>query len=258
VLCRVDRFPYDRVRQAGRAPVVSLIKSVLAGGVHAGGWGVDESGLFTAALGLIPPWRVTGIEFDEPNSQLDLFLDFAVGARFECPAKDCDHVSCPVHDTADKTWRHMDFFQHKAFLHARLPRVRCPVHGVRQVEVSWARPGSGFTLLFEALAVQFARAMPIAKVAGTLREHDTLIWRILRHHVDAARACADYSAVRRVGMDETAAARGQDYVSIFADSDKGKVLFAAEGRDKATVEAFAQDLTGHGGLSRFLCKSEMI
>jgi transposase len=208
---------------------------------------MDESGLFTAALGLVRPWQVTRTEFDESGSRLDLFLNFPVGTRFRCPAKDCDQESCPVHDTADKTWRHMDFFQHKAFLHARLPRVRCPVHGVRQVEVSWARPGPGFTLLFEALAVQFARAMPMARVAQMLREHDTLIWRIVRHHVDAARACADHSKVRKVGMDETAAARGQDYVSIFADSEKGRALFAAEGRDKATVEAFAKDLTDHGG-----------
>lgn len=208
---------------------------------------MDESGLFTAALGLTAPWRVTRIEFDEQDSRLDLFLDFPRGARFPCPAKDCGEVSCPVHDTADKTWRHMDFFEHKAFLHARLPRVRCPVHGVRQAGVSWAREGSGFTLLFEALALQFAAAMPVARVAMMLREHDTRIWRILGHHVAAARACADYSGVRRVGMDETAAARGQDYVSIFADSDAGRVLFATEGRDKATVGAFADDLVAHGG-----------
>jgi transposase len=59
-----------------------------------------------------------------------------------------------VHDTVDKTWRHLDFFQHKALLHARLPRVRCPEHGVGQVSVPWARPGSGFTLLFPGAGAQ--------------------------------------------------------------------------------------------------------
>jgi transposase len=72
---------------------------------------------------------------------------FERGARFGCPAKDCAHGGWPVHDTVDKTWRHLDFFQHKALLHARLPRVHCPEHGVRQVSVPWARPGPGFTLL---------------------------------------------------------------------------------------------------------------
>jgi len=62
-----------------------------------------------------------------------------------------------VHDTVEKTWRHVDFFQDRALLHARLPQVRCPEHGVRQVSVPWARPGSGFTLLFEALVCSFRR-----------------------------------------------------------------------------------------------------
>jgi len=162
---------------------------------------MDELGLFTAALGLSAPWRVTRTEFD--GAQLDLYLDFSRGARFSCPARDCTHGACAVHDTADKTWRHMDFFQYKALLPARLPRVCCPEHGVRQVSVSWARPGSGFSMLFEALALTFATAMPVAKVAEMTREHDTRIWRVLEHHVGAARDREDFSAVTKVGMDET-------------------------------------------------------
>ena len=206
---------------------------------------MDELGLFTAALGLSAPWRVTRTEFD--GAQLDLYLDFSRGARFACPAKDCAQGDCAVHDTADKTWRHMDFFQYKALLHARLPRVSCPEHGVRQVSVSWARPGSGFTMLFEALTLTFATAMPVAKVAALTREHDTRIWRVLEHHVRAARDQQDFSRVTKVGMDETSARKGQDYVSIVADMELGRVLLATEGRDAATVARFAADLAEHGG-----------
>jgi transposase len=131
---------------------------------------MDELGLFTVALGLSGPWRVIRTEFDLEAAQLDLYLGFERGARFACPVKDCAHGECPVHDAVEKTWRHLDFFQHKAFLHARLPRVRCPEHGVRQLSVPWARPGSGFTLLFEALVLRFAAAMPMAKVAVMTRE----------------------------------------------------------------------------------------
>ena len=208
---------------------------------------MDELGLFTAALGLSGPWRVTRSEFDAEQTQLDLYLDFERGAGFGCPAKDCAQGSCPVHDAADKTWRHLDFFQHKALLHARLPRVRCPEHGVRQVSVPWARPGSGFTLLFEALVLTFAAAMPMAKVAAMTREHDTRIWRIVEHHVNAARDQLDCTGVTRVGMDETSARKGQDYISIFADLDARRVLFATEGRSADTVARFAADLVAHRG-----------
>ena len=208
---------------------------------------MDELGLFTAALGLSRPWRVSRTEFDPEQAQLDLYLDFERGARFGCPAKDCAHEGCEVHDTTDKTWRHLDFFQHKAFLHARAPRVRCPEHGVRQVSVPWARPGSGFTLLFEALVLSFAAAMPMAKVAAMTREHDTRIWRVVEHHVHAARDQLDCSGVRRVGVDETSARTGQDYISIFADMHARRVLFATEGRSADTVARFAADLADHGG-----------
>ena len=208
---------------------------------------MDELGLFTAALGLSGPWRVTRSEFVAEAAQLDLYLDFDRGARFVCPAKDCAHTSCPVHDSVEKTWRHLDFFQHKAFLHARLPRVRCPEHGVRQISVPWARPGSGFTLLFEALVLSFATAMPVAKVAAMTAEHDTRIWRVLEHHVLAARDQLDCSGVHRVGMDETSARKGQDYISIFADLDARRVIFATEDRSADTVARFAADLAAHGG-----------
>jgi len=209
--------------------------------------GLDLNGMFAAALGLAPPWRVTSVEFDQGAGRLDLGLDFPRGARFACPEQGCPEAACAVHDTAEKTWRHLDFFEHQAFLGARVPRVGCPEHGVHLVAVPWARPGSGFTLLFEVAMLTYAKQMPIAPLAQMAREHDTRIWRVIEHHVDAARSGMDFSEVDEVGMDETSARRGQDYVSIFMDLRQRRVMFATEGRDAATVGAFAADLEAHGG-----------
>ena len=79
------------------------------------------------------------------------------------------------------------------------------------------------------------------------REHDTRIWRVVEHHVHAARDQLDCTGVRRVGVDETSARRGQDDVSIFADMHARRVLFATEGRCADTVARFAADLAEHGG-----------
>ncbi len=95
--------------------------------------------------------------------------------------------------------------------------------------------------------LSFAGAMPMAKVAAMTREHDTRIWRVVEHHVLAARDQLDCSGVCRVGMDETSAAKGQDYISIFADLEARRVVFATEGRSSETVERFAADLVEHGG-----------
>jgi transposase len=206
---------------------------------------VTNLDLFQAALGLPEPWRVVRTEFDPNARRLDLHIDFPQGSRFVCP--EGDEPSCPVHDTADKTWRHLDFFQHRAYLHARVPRVRCPAHGVHQVAVPWAREGSGFTLLFEALAMELLAEMPVRAVAELVGEHDTRLWRVLHHYVGAARATLPMAEVATVGIDETSARRGHDYVSIFVDLRVPRVVYATEGKDAHTVERFAADLEAHGG-----------
>ena len=109
------------------------------------------------------------------------------------------------------------------------------------------RRGSGFTLLFEALAMTMMTSLPVAAVRSLIGEHDTRLWRVLHHYVDATRSRADYSRVTRVAFDETAARRGHDYVSLFVDLDGPRVLFVADGKDAATVEKFAADLAEHGG-----------
>jgi len=204
-----------------------------------------DTDLLQLALGLVPPWMVKAANFDAEARRLDIEIDFARGGHFPCPH--CKTADCPVHDTRQQTWRHLDFFQHQAFLHARTPRVTCPDCGVKQIEVPWARPGSGFTLLFEAFAMALMTAMPVAAAARLMDENDTRMWRVLHHWVEEARERTDYKDVRRVAIDETAAKRGHDYVSLFVDIDKRRVMFVTEGRDAKTVEAFADDLEAHNG-----------
>jgi transposase len=204
-----------------------------------------DTDLFQMALGLVPPWMVKKSAFDGTAKRLDIYLDFGKGSRFAC--SECGTPGCPAYDTEEKTWRHLNFFQHEAYLHARVPRVTCKGCGIKQVSVPWARPGSGFTLLFEALVMLMVQAMTVAETGQLVGEWDTRLWRIIHHYVDAARDRADYSDVTRLAFDETAARRGHNYVSLFADLDRRRVLFATEGKDAGTVAAFAQDLAAHGG-----------
>ena len=140
--------------------------------------------LFSAALGLEEPWKVVDVQFDAQRRRLDLRIDFAKGARFRCP--ECGAAGCKVHDTEEKTWRHLNFFEHEAYLTARVPRVICSEHAVKQVEVPWARERAGFTLLFEALVMALVKEMPVAAVAALIGEDDKRIWRIVHHYVDQA------------------------------------------------------------------------
>ena len=75
-----------------------------------------DTDLFHVALGVKPPWVVRKSEFDAAAKRLDIYLDFARGSRFECPQ--CGTADCPAYDSEEKTWRHLNFSQHEAHLHA--------------------------------------------------------------------------------------------------------------------------------------------
>jgi transposase len=204
-----------------------------------------DTNLLQLALGLTPPWAVTRGDFDREARRLDIHLDFPRGSRFRCP--ECGAADCPAYDTEQMQWRHLNFFQHQAWLHARVPRVRCPNCGIKKIVVPWARPGSGFTLLFEALAMAMIPAMPVNAAARLVGEHDTRLWRVVHHYVEEALENTNAADVTRVAIDETAARRGHDYITLFVDIDEARVVFATEGKDAATVVAFTADLTAHGG-----------
>src|SRR4030042_165098 len=140
---------------------------------------MKDTDLLQMALGLSAPWQVRKVVFVSSQSQLFIMIDFPTGSRFLCPA--CGQPDCTVYDTEQKTWRHLNFFQHETFMTARVPRSDCPRCGPRLVAVPWARPGSGFTLLFEAFVMILAQQMPINSLAQLVGEHDTRLWRVPHH-----------------------------------------------------------------------------
>lgn len=206
---------------------------------------VGVEALFTSALGLVPPWEVEKVDLDTARRRID-FEVRCMAKTLACPV--CGAAAQAVHDRLRRSWRHLDFFQFEAWLHADVPRVACADCGkTSQVNVPWARAGSGFTALFEALALALCRDMPVKHAAALLRCADKQLWRRIEHYVEQARALDDMSTVTIVGIDETSLKRGQSYITVVHDLDAKRLLFATEGKDHQTVVDFAADLKAHGG-----------
>jgi len=203
---------------------------------------MDSNVLFTKALGLGPGWKVVASEMDVAGRELRLRLDFERGAHFACA--ECGR-SCSVHDTVERRWRHLNFWQHRTELIARVPRTECEEHGVLQVETPWARPGSGFTLMMEAMVVLLCQQGSVSAAARHLGERDKRLWRVLDHYVMEAHAARDWSGVCRIMIDETSARRGHRYVTVVLDADSHDLLLMLEGRSAEAVAEFAQAMPAH-------------
>lgn len=210
--------------------------------------------LFEAALDIRSPWSITSCDFSPEERRLVIVVSFAEGSKFSCPG--CKATGCAVHDTKPHRWRHMDFFQHQAFIDARIPRVRCDACAtVRMVDVPWARKNSGFTLLMESLMMELVRHMPVKPLSQIMGVSDGALWRVIAFHVDRAIEAMDLSGVTQVGMDETSARRGHDYISVFYDLIGRRLIHVSEGKDAAVVEDFVRALAKHGGTAKAITEA---
>ena len=212
---------------------------------------MDQNDLFAMALGLAAPWKIVRSGFEDATAESKfLYVDIEVQAGAQMPCPVCGQL-CPLYDHEIKRWRHLNFWQHPTYLSACVPRVRCPHHQIKQVSVPWARPQSGFTLMFEAFVMALAKEMPVAAVAHLVSEHDTRLWRIVRHYVSQAHAQQDWSELKAVAIDETATRRGHRYATVVVQIDPqqeqpARLLFMSSQRSAHSVGQFAAALPAHG------------
>ncbi len=204
--------------------------------------------LFELALNIQDPWYIKDIQFSTEHKRLDIHIDFRKGAIFHYEsAEENIKGDFKVYDTIEKQWRHLNFFEHECYLHARVPRLDIADTIKRQVNPPWSGVGNGFTLLFEALVLQLASHMPVHTVSRIVNESDYKIWSMIERYVNVALADNDYSDLKAVGMDETSRRKGHDYITLFVDLLKKRTVFIAEGNAQKAVESFADDLKVHKG-----------
>jgi len=211
--------------------------------------------LFTQALGLASPWKVVICDFDPVAKTLELVIDFERGSRFSDPETG---ELCPVHDTVQRTWEHLRFFEHRTTIRARVPRMTTPSGAVKTVEVPWAKPNGGFTLLMEAYLLAMAKVLPVAEVSRQTSVSEDRIWHLIRTRIDEAWKQADWSSLERMGVDETSTRKGHKYGTAFLEingketqrgrgaSKVARLLFFTPGKGKETFTEFVAELDRRG------------
>ncbi len=190
--------------------------------------------IFSMALGLSSPWEVTAVEFREINGQKELHMTLSFEKGFKFTGKDGRLYS--AHDTVERTWQHLHFFQHKSFIHAKVPRVKEEDGSITTQNVSWARKGSGFTLLFEAFSMFLIECeMPVSKAAEALSVYPQRIWTIFHYWISKAIQESKVEEVTSLGFDETSSKKGHAYVTTAVDLSRRKILYVTKGKDKECI-----------------------
>ncbi|MDQ7022680.1 MAG: helix-turn-helix domain-containing protein [Candidatus Gracilibacteria bacterium] len=131
---------------------------------------------------------------------------------------------CDCLSNSKKTWKHLFFWQYPTYLHARVPKLKDKEGKVKMVKLPWVREGSGFTLSFEAMALELMKHIPLSKLGEHLQEDGERLMRIATYYVNKSKEKADYSKITSGGIDETSRKKGHNYLTTFVNFKTKKYL----------------------------------
>ena len=200
-----------------------------------------DTELYRHLLGLVAPWEVERVDLSAEDGRVDVWVKHPKRTRFGCP--DCERELSVYDHSDERAWRHLDSCAFLTLPHANPPRVDCPEHGVRQARLPWAEPHARFTTLFERLAIDVLAACDVTAAARLLRISWDEAWHLMDRAVARGLAAKPVAVPANVGVDEKAAGRGQDYITVVSDLDAGTVEYIADERRVASLDGYYAQFT---------------
>lgn len=208
---------------------------------------MEDKALYTQILGIQSPWEIVHVNLDVIKERVDVYVEWPAQTPSPCPAclKASKENLGKVHDRREeRVWRHLDTCQMMTFIHCRIPRVRCPEHGVLSINVSWAEEMARFTQLFERLAIQMLRCSANrSQTAKILRISWEEINQIMERGVSRGLSRRKEETIHSIGMDEKNFLSGHSYVTVMTDIEEKRVIDIAIDRDETAVNGLWEGLT---------------
>ena len=192
-------------------------------------------------LALENPWRVDQVTLAPKDKRLDVSLEHRLGVTFSCA--ECGQPR-PLYDhLPSRSWRHLDHGEFLTWLHARVPRVSCPEHGVRQVQVPWALPGARLTLPFERHAIDTLLEADVLGASRLLNLSWDEAWHVMERAVARGLQAKKRRVISLLGVDEKSFAKRHRYVTLVCDLKRATVEYIANDRKKTSLDAYYLSLT---------------
>jgi len=202
---------------------------------------MKDTELYAALLRLPKPWHVREVKLDLASERVDVWLEHDPKAKWSCP--ECARPA-PVYDHAEEAqWRHLDTCDCLTYIHARLPRVDCPKHGVRQVRPGWASSGLAITDLFESRVIDTLKECDVTGTKRLTRTSWDEAWHVMEKAVARGLARKQRRVPARLGIDEKAFAKRHRYETIVCDCERGTVEYVADDRQQESLEQYFRRFT---------------
>jgi transposase len=192
---------------------------------------------FNRMLGLPGAW-VRDVEFGERAMIVTVALKAKKPVCSGCGAR-----GLKVKEHRTKPWRHLDQGGLRCRIECRLRRLYCPGCGDVYELVPWARAGSRYTRDLEDLTAWLAQQMNQTQVTRLMRIGWETVGNIL------ARVVADYldegrlDGLELIGVDEVSRGADHKFLTCVADHVGGGIVWATEGRNAASLQAFFDGLS---------------
>jgi len=202
---------------------------------------VRNASVWQRVLGLVST-VIEAMEFDDDIDAIVVSVRPRKGARRRCGR--CGRRS-PWYDRGGgrRRWRGLDLGTIRVFLEADAPRVSCREHGVTVIQVPWARHDAGHTRAFDDTVAWLAVHCSKTAVVELMRIAWRSVGAIVTRVADDSLAGVDrLQGLRRIGIDEISYKKGYRYLTVVVDHDTRKLVWAAAGRDRATLGRFFDEL----------------
>ena len=155
----------------------------------------------------------------------------------------CGARGLPIKEHRTKRWRALDLGGLRCVIECRLRRLYCPGCGDVYEAVPWARAGSRYTREFEDLTAWLAQQMSQTQVEQLLRIAWRTVGKILARVVADKLDSGRLDGLRFIGADEVNYGAEHKFLTCVVDHDAGSIVWATEGRNAASLQAFFAGLT---------------
>jgi len=189
---------------------------------------MQKEEFITRLLNFGDDWKITDIRVNTEFKEIDIFLEYIKSTGLYPRTNE----ECKIYDYMNsRRLRHLDIFEYKTFINARVPRVINDKSEINSIELSWADSRVSYTYLFEDKIIE---TLLLSKNQTKTSDYFDIsfdkVHRIMQRAVNRGLTRRKLDGIYALSIDEKSFKEGHNYLTILSDPINKCVLDIIEGR----------------------------